>query len=60
MESELFPINEEELVDYVFNRLLELGYVVKRDDILLVLDLEAEYAFEKGIVLFKGDIGEEY
>lgn len=42
-------INDEEIVEYIFNKLIHEGIVVKREDILKILDYEMQFMVDNGI-----------
>ncbi|WP_339820538.1 hypothetical protein MKZ15_05745 [Paenibacillus sp. FSL R7-0216] len=44
-------VNEQELVEFIFDRLVEKGIIVNRDDILTILDLEMEYMVKEGFAV---------
>ncbi|WP_170287167.1 hypothetical protein [Paenibacillus faecis] len=44
-------VDEQELVEYIFGKLIEKGIVVNREDILTILDLEMEYMVKEGIAV---------
>lgn len=39
-----------DLTQYIYHRLIEEGFLVKEDDIGMILDLESEYMLEKGFM----------
>jgi hypothetical protein len=39
----------DDITDYVFKRLVEKGYAVNFDDIIMVLDIVQDYMLESGI-----------
>lgn len=44
-------LNEQELVEFIFEKLVERGIVVNREDILTILDLEMEYMVKEGFAV---------
>lgn len=44
-------VNEHELVEYIFDQLVERGIVVNREDIAAILDLEMEYMVKEGFAV---------
>lgn len=59
-ESEFLFASDEDIVDYVFQRLMKEGIVVKREDIQLILDLETDFILENGEALIIEDDKDEY
>lgn len=44
-------LNEQELIEYIFEQLVSKGIVVKREDIAAILELEMEYMVKEGIAV---------
>jgi hypothetical protein len=44
-------LNEQEVVEYIFEQLIVRGVVVKREDIAAILDLEMEYMVKEGFAV---------
>lgn len=54
--NEEYPMmNHEELVDYIFEKLVGQGVAVTRKSIDLVLQLELDFMIEKGYATFVED-----
>ena len=48
-EQQLVVINEDEMIDYIFQALLSEGIVVNRKDISTILNLEMAYLDSVGL-----------
>ncbi|MNE33740.1 hypothetical protein D3C76_187370 [compost metagenome] len=44
-------VNEQELIEYIFEQLVARGIVVNREDIAAILDLEMEYMVKEGMAV---------
>lgn len=49
-ENQSNSINDEDIVEYIFDKLIQEGVVVRREDILKILDYEMQYMIDTGIV----------
>ena len=41
-----------EMIEYVYHELIHEGFHVSEEDILLILDLQLEFLYEKGVLKF--------
>lgn len=49
MDEQAITLNEEEMVDFIFEQLVSKGYAVSKDAILVVLDAELDYMVKIGL-----------
>lgn len=47
--EEFMHLEPEKIADFIFSQLLAEGIVIKREDIVLILELEMEYMLKNGI-----------
>jgi hypothetical protein len=51
MEKELTEIDVDENIDYIFERLIQKGIAVKREDIDTILEMHCEFMESKGVLV---------
>lgn len=51
MNEEVKVLDEGELVEFIFTKLVAKGVVVTREDIKTILDLEMDYMVENGFAI---------
>lgn len=48
MEVKSLELNEDEMIEYIYNKLIERGFSVTVEAIAHVMDLEMQYMVENG------------